>query len=153
MQPVKFATYGQNPPDAADATSELKAPNIGDDFEATVDVILADQQSNFKYAPRIKFSELTEEIFEQRVIQDGIPLVVEGVTEGWDRELFSWTWLKDNFGSAPMINSPRDTEKLIDLEHWTIGAYVDYFLRYAHYILRSLKSLSRIKYLINIYSS
>lgn len=131
MQPVKYATYGQNPSDG-ELYGDLKPPNIGDDFEATVDAILRDPQSNFKEAPRIKFSELTEELFEQKVIQEGIPLVVEDVTKGWDRELFSWTWLKDNFGAAPMINSPRDTEKLVDLENWTVGAYVDYFLQYVY---------------------
>jgi hypothetical protein len=129
MQPVKYATYSTNPSDGAEVPGELKPPNIGDDFEATVDAIVRDPQSNFKEAPRIKFSELTEQLFEQKVIQEGIPLVVEDVTKGWDRELFSWNWLKDNFGTAPMINSPRDTEKLVDLENWTVGAYVDYFLK------------------------
>ncbi len=144
MQPVKYATGGQNPSDASEL-GDLKPPQIGDDFEATVDAILSDPQSNFKHAPRIKFSELTEELFEQKVIQEGIPLVVEDVTKGWDRELFSWHWLKDNFGAAPMINSPRDTEKLVDLENWTVGSYVEYFLKYVYLNLRSLKSQSRFK--------
>eukprot|EP00029_Vermamoeba_vermiformis_P009268 TRINITY_DN456_c0_g1_i1.p1 TRINITY_DN456_c0_g1~~TRINITY_DN456_c0_g1_i1.p1 ORF type:complete len:1376 (+),score=450.52 TRINITY_DN456_c0_g1_i1:223-4350(+) len=127
MQPFKYTTYG-NPSDAGEL-GELKPPNIGDDFEAKVDAILNKPNSNFKYAPRIKYSELTEELFEQKVIKEGIPLVVEDVTKGWNRELFSWNWLRDNFGSAPMINSPRDTEKLVDLENWTVSAYVDYFLK------------------------
>jgi hypothetical protein len=59
------------------------------------------------------------------IVRDGLPLVLSNATEGWDKELFSLDYLRDNFGDAELENSPRDNDSLKDLTGWTVRKYLE----------------------------
>jgi hypothetical protein len=94
--------------------------------------------SNFKWLLRLKATDLTPEVYKHYVIDRQMPMCIEGLTQGWDRELFSWNWLKDKYGDTELINSPRDVTDLEDLQGWTVRQYVDYFLKPAEQRNRTL---------------
>jgi len=83
--------------------------------------------SNIKWAERINYGDLCDRrIIKDIVIDKGLPLVLYNSTQGWNEELFSWNWLKENFASHPLENSPRNNDTFLDLSGWTVGDYIDY---------------------------
>ena len=106
--------------------------------------------SNFKWAERIEFSSAfprMRQLQKELVFQQGLPLVLTNSTwfsypisfllhmpsfftfiamEGWDRELFSWSWLRNNSGKTELINSPRNVDTLQDETGWRLEDYLDY---------------------------
>lgn len=105
-----------------------------DHFEALLDAELARPDTKFRILDPIPYSQLSPELVEREVVEQGLPLLVSGVTDDWARELdpsaFSWHWLRDNFGATKLINSPRDTQSMEDIAGWNIADFVNYLTRF-----------------------
>jgi len=137
-QHSSFRRYGGKGSDTGGEEAPAPAPPslaYFDRIDALVDAELARPGSRFKLISPIPYAELNNKLVEDIVIQQGVPLVVSGVTASWQAELdstsFSWQWLKAHFGSTKLINSPRDTRLMEDVKGWNVADFVDYLERCA----------------------
>lgn len=104
--------------------------NVSHDWEVKkIEELIEDQTTNFERAPTIEFKDISESIVIDYLFNKGLPLVVRNVTEQWNREMFSWNWLREKYGDTQLIDSPRDISTFINQTGWTIQKYVDYFLQ------------------------
>lgn len=88
---------------------------------------LIDQKgSSLKFATRVDHRALELAVVDDVVYKQGLPLVISNTTLSWrrDREIFSFDWLKKNFGNVSM--KPRDVETYQDLNDWRVADYLDY---------------------------
>lgn len=99
-------------------------------IESIIEKEMKKPSTLFKPARTITYQELSPGLIEREVVQKGVPIIVTGVMKHWNSNLFSLQWLKENFGTWEMVNSPRDTQALEDLSGWTICDYVDYLQLY-----------------------
>eukprot|EP01133_Synstelium_polycarpum_P020631 gene20631-24781_t len=92
-----------------------------------IDALLNEPGTNFVLAERLKHSlAYTESTFTDVTIKRGVPLVLTDCMDTWKDNLFTLKYLEDKHSNTPLINSPRDNEKHVDLENWTLKNYLDY---------------------------
>lgn len=86
------------------------------------------ESSNFQWASRIAFSELTTSFYEEKVIKEGVPLVASGSHDTWtfeEKNYFTLEFLKRNYDN---LKQPvRDVNTLEDVDG-TLGQYIDSYL-------------------------
>lgn len=82
--------------------------------------------SNLKWSRRIDYRSFEQSIVEEQVHKKGLPLVISNTTVSWkrDRQMFSFDWLKHNFGRTSII--PRDNDNLQDRPEMYLAEYLDY---------------------------
>ena len=54
--------------------------------------------------------------------------MLSNATKEWDRETFSWDYLKETLGDTVLEESPRDNDALTDLTGWTVRRYPEFFI-------------------------
>src|SRR5690554_2694080 len=81
--------------------------------------------SSLKWAKKLDYRSMEYSVVEEHVYKKGLPLVISNTTRPWqrDRELFSWDWLRKNFGSTAI--QPRDVNSFADLPSWRLSDFVD----------------------------
>lgn len=94
--------------------------------EINIKVLIEKKGSSLKWAKKIDYRSLELSVVEDHVFKKGLPCVISNTTRAWqrDREMFSWDWLKKNFGKTQI--SPRDNETFSDLQGWTVSQYIEY---------------------------
>jgi len=100
--------------------------NTPTNSEFNIKELIERKGSSLKWAKKIDFRSLELAVVEDLVYKKGLPIVISNTTRPWqrDREMFSWDWLKKNYGNLQI--RPRDNDTFLDIAGWTLAEYIDY---------------------------
>jgi hypothetical protein len=87
------------------------------------------KNSSLKWAQRIDWRSLSQELVEEVVFKKGEPLVVTNMTLSWRREkqMFSWDWLKKNYGDQTL--RPTNNETQGEVDEMTMASFISYITK------------------------